>query len=268
MKCDDFTFRLEAFVDGTMPAALRRDVERHLAACPRCRQLEQVVRGDLGLAEGAPDPGLTRTILERTSGAACPAAEGRLCALVDGSLAGTDAELVRLHLEHCGACRDLAGALAFASEALPTMAEIDPGPFFTRRVMEATRRRRRWAADGLAALRGWPARIVLRPRFALEAAYGGALFLWLLFGAPMAPWREVPSRALALSQVNPVRGLAGLAGAARVHRAPPAGGTRRAGRGADARHTPRLDRAAAPGRRSLAGGARAGGGVSGGGGAR
>jgi hypothetical protein len=46
-----------------------------------------------------------------------------------------------------------------------------------------------------------------RPRFTWEAAYMGALVVWLLFGAAFSPFHGVSERALELARVNPVSAL-------------------------------------------------------------
>jgi len=121
------------------------------------------------------DPGasaeLTRAILARTSGDPCQRLQGLACDFVDGALEPGQANLVRLHLGHCGACSALVEALASLQADLPAMAEVDPGPWFTQAVLRATRHQpSRRGAD----LRGLWWRLMHRPRIALEAAYLGA----------------------------------------------------------------------------------------------
>jgi hypothetical protein len=49
----------------------------------------------------------------------------------------------------------------------------------------------------------WWARLIARPRFAWEAAYVALLVLIGLFGTSVSPFRSVPSRALAIVQLDP-----------------------------------------------------------------
>lgn len=139
-----------------------------------------------------PRDDLVASILRATSGSPCRAAEERLPALVDGVLDSVDEELVRGHLAGCTACTALERVLVEMRGALPWMAEVDPGRAFTERVLERTSRAprkaaRRWASmfEGL-----W-----LRPRFALEGAYLGALVLMAILAIPGLPLRALPARA-------------------------------------------------------------------------
>ena len=120
-----------------------------------------------------------------------------LGAAFDEPLAAPDRTLVAGHLEACAACRAVAAALDEAATALPELAEVDPGPAFTARVLAATSRRRaggRFADRWRAA---WAA-LVGRPRFALEAAYALTLVLVLAGGNPLAAWERT------VAQVRPI----------------------------------------------------------------
>ncbi len=141
-----------------------------------------VIRQHLGSGRLAPVERreLTSAILERTTGPVCVRARE---ALVGGVEEPTDAAsdaLVALHLDHCADCRAFAAAWQDAAVALPTLAEIDPGPQFSSEVFARTTRRRvsAWAA--------WWARVIARPHFSLEAAYVAACLVVLLAGNPVA----------------------------------------------------------------------------------
>ena len=112
--------------------------------------------------------------------------------VVDGALDPVEAELVRGHLESCAGCAALAHALSELSEALPAMQEVDPGRAFTAAVIARTsgsRSRRSQLADRFRAL--W-----MRPAFALEGAYLGALVLVGVFALPgMSSLKAVPKLA-------------------------------------------------------------------------
>jgi hypothetical protein len=112
--------------------------------------------------------------------------------------------------------------------ALRGMAEIDPGPEFTRQVLAATAKLPAPGVVGAAlpvpvaartslvqaAAEAWQGtlerlretgrRLVARPSFALEAAYVGTLILALVFGTPGSPVGNVPSQAIELASANPV----------------------------------------------------------------
>lgn len=184
MKDREYEKWLEEFLDGTLPAT--------------------------------PAPGdLTASVLRRTSGSPCEQAHPLLCDAIDGELEAVDSELLKLHMESCGGCRDLAAALARLPRDLASLAEIAPGPQFTREVMAETA----YAPPPPPGLwerfaEGWR-KAVLRPRFAMEAAYVGTALLMLLFILPFSPFRDVPSMALqamreppriaVAEQVQPVR---------------------------------------------------------------
>jgi len=204
MNCRDLDDRLDALLAGKLSADERRAVEEHLARCDRCRELESLARAGLPDLEAAEDPELTDAILNRTSGRACGRAHELLPDLADGQLAGADAELIGLHVEHCGACEALARTLGWLREELPEMASVEPAPGFVAEVMRATTGRGRAWAERIESVRAFFAGLVRRPRFTLEAAYVGAIVLFLVFATPFSPLRDVPSRALALTRVNPV----------------------------------------------------------------
>jgi hypothetical protein len=117
---------------------------------------------------------------------------------------------ISAHIGQCAACQDFldafsAGERAWATEAadvftaevvarttgvdavladLPLLAEMDPGPGFTERVLMATSQK--------PAPEGWRARwagvwsaLVRRPRFAWEAAYIATVCWVLVFGNPV-----------------------------------------------------------------------------------
>ncbi len=132
-----------------------------------------------------PDPqaalDLTRAILARTSGSPCARVEELACDYVDGDLEPAQQGLVRGHLEHCAGCAQLVAALGVATALLPRMAEVDPGPWFTARVLRATVHAPRPTRDGWAT---WM-HLLHRPRIALEAAYVGTAMSLLGLSLPM-----------------------------------------------------------------------------------
>lgn len=138
------------------------------------------------------DPGLTRSILARTSGAPCERLRALACELVDGALEPDRAALAGAHLDHCAGCAALVSALRASTAALPAMAEAEPGPWFAEQVLRATSRAPRSRAVG------WE-RLMRRPRIALEAAYLGALAGLVVFSLP-APSLARSWRAPAIIQ--------------------------------------------------------------------
>ena len=149
---------------------------------------------------------LTRRVLAQTSGSPCPSAHERLASLADDELAPGDAELMRMHLTHCRECARLLEVIGWLSAELPALAEVEPGPAFTRDVMAATAQRHgwRWAWEGIIdQARDATRALLARPRLPLEAAYVGAMLVWLLVAAPLSPLRGMPDQAAQLTRFNP-----------------------------------------------------------------
>lgn len=136
---------------------------------------------------------LTRRILAATSGSACRRAEDLLARGDDDPPRDpVDQALLAGHLDRCAACRQLAEVLAWATPALPALAERDPGEAFTAAVLARTSRR---PARGLvpalerlalAAVERTGA-LARRPRLALEAGWVGAMLVAVLIWSPIAP---------------------------------------------------------------------------------
>ncbi|HXC15949.1 MAG TPA: hypothetical protein VNV60_00765 [Holophagaceae bacterium] len=135
---------------------------------------------------------LTQAILARTSGSPCERLHALACDLVDGGLDGAQEDLARGHAEHCAACAALMKALAESKAVLPALAEVDPGPWFTQRVLRSTSMRP--LESGFDARAAWR-RLMHRPRIALEAAYLGAVAGMMGMYAPV-PWRSLELPAL------------------------------------------------------------------------
>jgi hypothetical protein len=154
-----------------------------------------VSRGDI-------EDSLVDAVLARTSGPACSRATELVPGIADGTLEGTDAALVRLHLERCGECAAIARVLAALPADLAALAELRPDAGFARDVLARTSRRSRRAA-------GIWQRLVLRPRLALEGAYVGAVVVFALVGLGGTPLREASRDTLAIASTNPVRAAAG-----------------------------------------------------------
>jgi hypothetical protein len=114
-----------------------------------------------------------------------------------------DAELVRRHLSACAPCAALERELCALAADLPALAEIDPGPFFARRVRAALAAERAEADSPRVWLATRWRRALRRPRFAIEFAYSGALLVALLIGVPGSPLRDVPEQALAFARGYP-----------------------------------------------------------------
>ena len=230
MDWERFQTRLDAFLDGALSADERYAAETHLASCARCRELRTLMTPTpMPSSDPAVPTGLTASILKRTSGAPCECAHRLLADYVDGG--GRDVgvddddidilsrELVRSHLEHCQACAAVAGALSQLAADLPAFASLQPDPGLVHDVLAITHtRKRRWA--GVLATSGlstsW-ARLLARPRIAMEAGYVAAVMLWLVLGASSSasPLRAAAPRLVDVVRQNPVE-LARRSGATKA----------------------------------------------------
>ncbi|MGE5359919.1 MAG: zf-HC2 domain-containing protein [Bacteroidales bacterium] len=200
---------LDDWVAGRLPADMARRIEAHIGECGRCHQLEAIVRGavaetDWPTKADADAGNLIDAVMSKTSGNGCAQAEVLLPALVDGQLDSVSSDIVSAHLEHCGGCAQLAAVLREAREVLPTLAEIEPPPGFTTRVLARTSR-----AERRSALSEWCVRILARPRASMELAYIGAILIVVLVGNPVMAFRGAEARARRLVGSVPVERITG-----------------------------------------------------------
>lgn len=203
MDCRSFLTRIEAFIDGSLPTDEHVAADEHLAACPRCREIVNVMGTDLAFLSVESPAGLAESILERTSGRPCSSALERL-GDVDGALGRVDRDLVQGHLNHCSDCAGVVVATRRLADDLPALAEFEPDPGFIDAVMVAIATHEPSWAQTRAP---WWLGLLGRSRVAWEAGYVGAIVLWLVFGASWAPLRATSERALAVVQENHVRSV-------------------------------------------------------------
>ncbi len=154
----------------------------------------------------------TNGVLGRTSGQACDRAAEQLGDLMDNQLQGVDKQLVQAHLENCTGCRQLAVTMGWLTPLLPQMAELDPGPEFLAGVLSLTTQVEQPVVHGtepggLAGLMDrfgrWWEQQILRPQFAMQAAYVATLVVVLLTATPYSPFRNAPSQALQAVTAGP-----------------------------------------------------------------
>jgi preprotein translocase subunit Sec61beta len=156
------------------------------------------------------DENFVQNVLGQTSGSACGRCGDLLPDLVEGRLEDLDRQLTQAHLEHCTACRAVAVTLGWLTPLLPAMVELDPGEAFTSRVLDATSRRRRVIEAGPTGAAGlmdrlgrWWEEQVLKPDFAVQAAYAATIILVLLATVPGSPLKGAPGKALEAVQAGP-----------------------------------------------------------------
>lgn len=193
--------------DPARALAARPDLAAHADTCAACR--DWLVSFAQGVDAAGRLPHLGERVVARTAGAACARARDLLGAAFDEPLDRVARALVDAHLETCPACRDVAAAMDEAVSALPALAEIDPGPAFTRRVLAATSRRPAGRRAGDRWRAAWTA-LVARPRFALEAAYVLTLVLVLLAGSPLSAWQRTMAQVKPVARTEVVSRIGGL----------------------------------------------------------
>jgi anti-sigma factor RsiW len=201
MDCREFDERLDALLDGKLPVEERQALTSHAAGCARCRELASLLSLDIAEPPAQAPEGLAEAILARTTGSPCGRARDLMCDLVDGRLDEPDAEIVKVHLEHCRECASHARALARLREQLPSLAEVSPGERFLEGVLARTSRgwRKRMAGWRIETAERWR-RILARPRLAAEGAYLGSLLVTALVMVPGSPLRGLPDRVLAATR--------------------------------------------------------------------
>ena len=186
-------FQQAVFEAGDGRALMRRrpDLAAHHAACLECQAWLASFAEGVELAAG--DAGLAASVTARTGAGACARARELAASGFDEPPAETDRALVAAHLETCAGCRAVVAEMTASVAALPELAEIDPGPAFTARVLAATSRRPARARAFDWWRRRWAA-LVSRPRFALEAAYALTLVLVLFAGNPLSAFEWTAAR--------------------------------------------------------------------------
>jgi hypothetical protein len=94
---------------------------------------------------------------------------------VDARLAENSKTLVDAHLHHCPYCSNLCDQLIRIREELPPLKDIDPGNAFVLAVLDKTTRR----IESGTRFSKWLSASLRRPAFSVQAAYLGALLLFV-----------------------------------------------------------------------------------------
>ena len=195
MNCAQFEELLFESLEAPLGATETEGLRAHALSCTRCRELAALMCGhDDGSCVEVPDD-LVAGVLARTTGDSCARAQLLLAERTDGPL-GADGELLSIHLGTCAPCARLARTLAQMRHELPALAELEPDERFVADVMAATIgvMAPRPVSLRARARRMWE-HAIQRPRFAFEAAYAGALVIFLLFGLPSRSVTDLPARA-------------------------------------------------------------------------
>ncbi len=206
LDCRQWDALLDDWRDGRLDAATADACRIHADGCHRCREILDLLDGDLPVFTDAPD--LTADILSATSGSACDRARDLIGASPDGETAPADAALLAAHLEHCTDCAEVAEIVAWAVPAVAELAEPEPAEAFTYDVLRATSQARRSRRSGSIGRMGqrigaWWDEQVRRPNFAWEIAFVATVLAVAVFGTPVSPGREAPRRALEVVRAGP-----------------------------------------------------------------
>lgn len=128
------------------------------------------------------DADFTGAVLAATSGSPCGRAREYLCRGSSAELAGWQQVVLDSHVKHCQACSRFEVVCQTLDTELPMLAEVDPGFGFAAAVLAGCRDAGQapWNA-GWRRLRQW----LQRPLFPLEAAYVGALVVFMGFTAAL-----------------------------------------------------------------------------------
>ena len=199
MNCERLHEQLDAYLAGVLPADTAAAVEAHLSACAECRSVVALMRGD-------EPPSIVQSVLASTTGRTCSRVQEELAA-------GNEEPFLRDHVAECAACDRFARALVRCDRILPELSEYTPDADFASDVVMSTVDRPslthvawRRAADRCN-------RWIDRPGAARDLAVLVTAILVLLTSSPVAPFPELPGRALEALQetVTAPRRAAGAA---------------------------------------------------------
>ena len=204
MNCQEFESLFMRFLQGKLSPAAAENCETHREICPNCRELWELAQREVVLVPVTEEEKLVRAVLGKTTGPACGRARDLMPDLLDHQLPKDHSALLEEHLNSCSPCRQLYAVLSQLPTELRALAELDPGPGFTRRVMDSTlhdkpivqgittRPSRKWSR--------WPR----RPRLVWEIAYIGTVwFFVLLKGFSLFP-DFTPGESLGTLQAKPL----------------------------------------------------------------
>jgi len=141
MQCSVNGEMLSAFADGELTPSQAAAIRQHLAGCAGCRAqlaaLRQVTGLVRSLEEVAPPSDLRARMAARVLTPApvtCAQVGAQIDALVDGSLAAEQMEIVQAHLAECAGCRERYRLHEEMVSALRSMPLVDPPARLRERV--------------------------------------------------------------------------------------------------------------------------------------
>ncbi len=184
MTCERFQAAVVASDEVAVDLTRQGAVADHAASCASCRAWVAAYIEGCARWLDETDRHMATNVMATTAGDVCASTRRRLTGVPDSQPDSAAAALVADHLGRCEECRVFADVWSRVSQALPGLAELDPGPGFASAVLARTSRRRR--SPWLDRLRAAGTRLARRPRFAWEVAYAVTLIWLLTFGPPVA----------------------------------------------------------------------------------
>ena len=182
MRCAEFNQLLPDLLRGSLPQALRDACDAHLLECAIC--LECLADASAGQWQHQDVTAMLDSIVQSTIPDLCATSAYLLCDSLDGTLSTEQSLLLSSHLDSCKACQSLQASLLTVSAQLPQMAQRQPPAALLARILLSTTHQLPVAAGFLQRVHKQLEAVLLRPRFALEAAFSVTLVWTLLFGVP------------------------------------------------------------------------------------
>jgi anti-sigma factor RsiW len=196
MNCDRFHEGLEALLSGDLGDDQRQELLDHADRCEECATVLALCRNP----QAVEDPHFVESVVGQTSGAVCSSVVEEMGDWLDGRLARGRAMEFTAHVRGCSRCSELAAAMRRCNALLPDLAEMTPDPNFTADVLMATLESASLWHVAWRRMSDVARGILGRPGFPLEASFAATVLLVILTATPLAPWPQLPARALAVVQ--------------------------------------------------------------------
>ncbi len=182
MQCAEFDKLLPALVSGAIQQPMRAVCETHMQDCARCLEAFAMASAAQFIVPDADV--LVQRVVQATTPELCTSVADQLCDLIDAALVAEQAVFLTAHLRNCSQCRQLYLNLQALNLELALLGELRPPERLLARILRNTSHRSasQISIPDMLLQRG--RQILLRPRFALEAAFVVTLFWTALFGVP------------------------------------------------------------------------------------
>ena len=178
--CADFRELLSPYLEGELDADRAAQVRDHLADCPECRDLAEVMGDIIGtgsvMAGIEPPDGLA----EDLAASPCRLWMGLLFQAVDREISPSNLDRLLTHLEGCPSCRNAWQDLTLIHQVADA---IQPSEYLLKRCIAAREPRKK-------------VQPILNRRLATAAAYFLAVFTSLVIGNPVTLARSGAGEAV------------------------------------------------------------------------